>query len=586
MADEYKPQDRVPLPPANAKVVTTACDYCIVACGYKVYTWPDGEEGGPKAEQNALGLDYPVGPGGGWISPNQHNFAMIDGRRHHVVVVADADATVVNRGGNHSIRGGTLAGKIYNPDTPTRDRLTSPLMRVNGKLTPVSWDTAIDVMARVSRHILDTHGEAAWGMKTYSYAYFENTYAISKLAFRSIGTPAYSPHDKPGPGDDTAGLTDSGIIPFSASYEDWNQADVIFISGTDPFETKTILFTEWMMTGAEKKLIMALPRKTAGVAWAERNGGLFLQVIPGSDTVLHLAISRIILENGWEDTEFIQKWVANNWEIQAGGGRGTRNTPWQWRTTWGQLGTDFSGYKEWLLQQEVSELDRAAEITGVAAEKIRQAAEMIARPVNGRHPKTSFGLEKGNYWSNNYLNTSSYAAMGLLCGAGNRPGRVISRLGGHQRGWLAAASYPRNKSPNKISGRRRQEIDLDRWLEAGNLRWAWVFGTMWIQAMAASDEFYRRWLQLTRENPNQITSTDPAQAAETLIARADSGGMVVVNSEVYLREPISSELSDIVLPASGWGEHDYTRANGERRLRLYSKFYDPPGEAKPDWWAI
>ena len=62
--------------------------------------------------------------------------------------------------------------------------------------------------------------------------------------------------------------------------------------------------------------------------------------------------------------------------------------------------------------------------------------------------------------------------------------------------------------------------------------------------------------------------------------------MVVINSEVYLRNPISSELSDIVLPASGWGESDLTRANGERRLRLYQKFSDPPGDAKPDWWAI
>ena len=61
MADEYTPQDSVPLPPANAKIVTTACDYCIVACGYKVYTWPDGEEGGSAASENALGVDYPTG---------------------------------------------------------------------------------------------------------------------------------------------------------------------------------------------------------------------------------------------------------------------------------------------------------------------------------------------------------------------------------------------------------------------------------------------------------------------------------------------------------------------------------------------
>ena len=36
-------------------------------------------------------------------------------------------------------------------------------------------------------------------MKTFSYEFFENTYAISKLAFESIKTPAYSPHDANGP---------------------------------------------------------------------------------------------------------------------------------------------------------------------------------------------------------------------------------------------------------------------------------------------------------------------------------------------------------------------------------------------------
>ncbi|MEN8217261.1 MAG: hypothetical protein ABFS56_13010 [Pseudomonadota bacterium] len=50
--------NRVPLPPPNAEIFTTACDYCIVACGYKVYRWPVGSrEGGPKAYQNALGID-------------------------------------------------------------------------------------------------------------------------------------------------------------------------------------------------------------------------------------------------------------------------------------------------------------------------------------------------------------------------------------------------------------------------------------------------------------------------------------------------------------------------------------------------
>ncbi len=587
MADQYVPTDRIPLPPPDAKVYTTACDYCIVGCGYKAYVWPDGKEGGPRAHENALGINFPVPTlSGRWVSPNQHNFCLVNGKKHHVIVKPDADATVVNRGGNHSIRGGCIAQKVYNPDGPTRDRLQRPLLRVRGKLVPVSWDVALGIMADVSKHVLKNHGEAAWGMKTYSYQYFENTYAISKLAFESIQTPAYAPHDKPGPGNDTAGVDDAGIVTFSASNEDWELADVIFISGTDPFETKTVLFTDWMLKGHPNKIIMALPRKSGGAVYAERNGGLFLPVIPGSDAILHLALIRLILENGWEDKEFIEKWIANRWEIDSGFGRGTRNTPWQWRTTWGKLGASYEEYRKWILSYPLAELSKATEMTGIPAEKIRAAAEMIAKPVGGKRPKTSFAFEKGNYWSNNYLNTSSYAVLGLMCGAGNRPGQVISRLGGHQRGWYGAASYPRMFSPQKFPGRRKQEIDLDRWVESGNLRFAYVIGTTWVQAMAASHELADSLRRLTRGNKHQITSLDVSKAARTLKDRVDDGGMVIVHQDIYLRKPIAGEFADLVLPASTWGECDLTRCNGERRLRLYSKFCDPPGEAQPDWWII
>jgi arsenite oxidase large subunit len=585
--DDYIPQDKVPLPPPDAKVSTTACDYCIVGCGYKSYTWPLGTEGGPGKNENALGIDYPAPAlSGYWISPNQHNVVSINGKPHNVVIIPDPEATVVNRAGNHSIRGGALAKKCYNPDTPTRDRLKTPLMRVNGEMVPVSWDTALDVMAGVSKHVIKEHGEASWGMKTYSYGYFENTYAISKLAFASVQTPAYAPHDKPGPGNDTAGIDDAGIIPFSASYEDWEAADVIFISGTDPYETKTVLFTEWMMKGYPKKIIMVNPRKTAGIAFAEQNDGLHLPVIPGTDTILHLALSRIILENGWEDKEWINKHVATNWEIESGFGRGTRNTPWQWRTTWGNIGTDYDGYKEWVLSVPEAELSRAAANTGIREDDIRATASILAEPKKGIRPKTSFCFEKGNYWSNNYLNTASLASLALLCGAGNRPGQMVSRLGGHQRGWIGAGSYPRIKSPEKFPGRRRKEIDLDRWVESGNLRFAYVIGTTWTGAMAASQELAATFSKLTRQHTSQVTAADVDTARDALIERVDNGGMVVVVQDIYLPKTIGAEIADIVLPASGWGEDDFTRCNGERRLRLYSKIYDAPGESKSDWRII
>lgn len=572
---KYVPQDRVPLPPPDAEVFVTACDYCITGCGYKVYRWPVGRDGSSDAAGNAHGIDFPVATMSGvWASPNQHNIVSVDGKPHHVIVIGDKDNQGPNLGGDHSIRGGTIARKCYNPDTPTRDRLKYPMVRVNGRLQRVSWDDAIDIMAEVSRYVLEKYGRSAWAMKMYSYQFWENTHALTKLAFQAIQTPAWAVHDQPtGHGPDTPGMADAGIDNFSPAYEDWGLADVLFIAGTDPFESKTIIFNEHILPALRRgmKAIVVVPRKTAGVAYIEQLGGLHLELNPGTDTLLLLAMSRIIVENGWEDREFLAKWVNNRTErdrevFQADG---------------------FDDYKKWITGYKYAELDYAAEQTGVPAEKIRLAAEWVAKPnADGTRKKTSVGFEKGLYWSNNYLNTAAITALGLLCGAGNRPGQVIGRFGGHQRGMMPGGSYPVTDVPEKFPGWRRQGIDLDRWVEDGRAKFVWVVGTTWTHAMVASHHLSGVLRKLTRGNPNQPASLDKQHIIDTYKKRMDSGGMVMVDQDIYPVKPINTEFADIVLPAATWGEEDFTRANGERRIRLYQKFYDSPGESLPDWRIV
>ncbi|MEK7214459.1 MAG: arsenite oxidase large subunit, partial [Chloroflexota bacterium] len=146
VTDFQIPEDSVPLPPPDAEVFTTACDYCIVGCGYKAYRWPVNREGGSKANQNALKADFPTPVmSGHWVSPNMHNIILVNGQPHHVLVVPDSEASVVNLGGNHSIRGGVLAQKLFNPNKPSQERLQHPLMRVRGTLQPGSWDAVFEV---------------------------------------------------------------------------------------------------------------------------------------------------------------------------------------------------------------------------------------------------------------------------------------------------------------------------------------------------------------------------------------------------------------------------------------------------------
>ncbi|MDA2912307.1 hypothetical protein MYX04_15415, partial [Nitrospiraceae bacterium AH_259_D15_M11_P09] len=78
---------------------------------------------------------------------------------------------------------------------------------------------------------LGLFGVHAWAMKMFSYHYYENTYALTKLAFSYIETPAFAFHDNPSVAPDTPGFRDVGFDNFSASYEDWSLADVLYISG-------------------------------------------------------------------------------------------------------------------------------------------------------------------------------------------------------------------------------------------------------------------------------------------------------------------------------------------------------------------
>ena len=589
----FQPEDRIPLPPKDAEVLTTCCDYCVMACGYKVYRWPaSSPDGGPRKDQNAIGRNYPLRPlQGGWVGPNQFTQATYRGRLYNIVVIPDPDTKVVNPGGGHSIRGGCIAQKVYNPRKPTQDRLKYPMVRINDTLMPVTWDFALDIVAEVSKHVIRHHGEHSWAMKYFSYQYFENTYALTKLALKSINTPAIAHHDHPSFVNSVPGWVDIGYDIFGASHEDFALADCLVISGTDPFETKTALWNHWILKGIhgnKTKVIMINPRRTAGFAYAEKHGGLHLDVDPGSDTVVHMALQRIILENGWEDTAFIEKWVNNFWETDSGFGQGTRNTPWQWRTTWGMFQVKgFEDWKAWVLAQEESKPEVAAGIAGIDVAKLYTAAEMMAKPkADGSRVKTTICIEKGNYWSNNYLNTASIGTLGVILGCGGKPGQVMTRLGGHQRGGVSGGPYPGIKSPYKFPGRRRHRLDLDRWLEAGHVRFAYVIGTTWIQAMAGSTALDETFNRLVKLNPNQVRSFDKQTIIDTLKKRVDSGGTMVVNQEIYLRNPIGSKYADIVLPAATWGEEDFTRANSERRVRLYSKFYDPPGDAKPDWQIV
>src|SRR5207244_10325413 len=85
-----------------------------------------------------------------------------------------------------------------------------------------------------------------------------------------------------------------------------------------------------------------------------------------------------------------------------------------------------------------------------------------------------------------------------------------------------------------------------------------------------------------------IAGTNPAVSLPDLhhVRRALSRAQLVVVQDVY-HATETTRLADVILPAAGWGEKEWTSTNSERTISYSPKLFDPPGEALPAWeiWA-
>lgn len=206
MSNTFHGTDRVPIPPRDAAQFTTVCSYCIVGCGYRVFKWPQGKEGGPLPAHNALRVDFTKqqpAQSGTWI---------------HVVVLPDVGC--VNRG-NHSLRGGTHGSVLYAPDRPTADRLSHPLMYRGGSQLPTTWEEAIELSAQVIKAALDKWGPDTVAMKCFDHGGggggFENNWAVGKFFFTGIGTQMASIHKRPAYNSEIFASADAGVAALPSA---------------------------------------------------------------------------------------------------------------------------------------------------------------------------------------------------------------------------------------------------------------------------------------------------------------------------------------------------------------------------------
>lgn len=568
----------VPLPPKHAERFSTVCQFCIVGCGYRVYRWPVARRGGPAPEENALGIDFrKQQPAlGTWISPNMHTVVTDrDGSRHHIVIVPD-NRCHVNEGMS-SVRGGGLAQTLYAPDRPTSVRLASPLLWDGAAQAKTTWNEAVDLGARVVKAVMDRWGADAVGMKFYDHGGggggFENNWAIGRFFFSGIGTRTASIHNRPAYNSEVHAAGDAGVAALTNAYLDAQLADTIVVVGANPYETQTNYFLAHMVPNLQgatletkratfpgeaveaARMVIVDPRRTMTVATAESAGGaervLHLQIEPGTDIALLNAIARIALERRWYDAGFVRE-----------------------RT---EIAT-FEAYQRSSLGVDIP-LDEfvadAAQATGLSATLIVKAAEWIAAPkAGGARRRTLLHYEKGLIWGlKNYENIAALVDLGLLTGNVGKPGTGISRMGGHQEAYVRPA-YPG----------ARPALNVDEALRRGEVKCFWIGGCNPVLTTLRAEAFEAALKERGAPVREALAKTKGLAAAKrvpAIVEALKAGGMFVIAQDIY--PTASTAHAHLVLPAAQWGEMNLTSINGERRLRLYPRFMDPPGEAIADW---
>jgi arsenite oxidase large subunit len=561
--------DRLPIPPKDATVHNVTCPFCIVGCGYHAYTWDVDKQGGAAADKNAFGADLSKQQDAetvNWFSPAMYNIVKQNGRDVHIVIKPDKGCEV--NSGLGSIRGARQGEESFSETTGTQmQRLTTPLVWRYGALYPTSWDDAFDLVAEVTRRVVEAQGEDGLIVSAFDHGGagggYENTWATGKLYFGSMKVKNIRIHNRPAYNSEVHATRDMGVGELNNCYEDAELADTIFAVGTNALETQTNYFlNHWIPnlrgTSLDKKkqqlageshaagrIVVVDPRRTVTVNACEIEAGkdnvLHLAINPGTDLTLFNALTTYVADKGWIDKEFIA--------------------------------ASTSGFDDMLAANKTS-LDDAAKLTGLTTAQIEKAAAFIAEPKDGKRRRTMFCYEKGLIWGNdNYRTNGALVNLALATGNVGRPGGGCVRMGGHQEGYV--------RPSDAHVGRPAAYVDQLLINGKGGIHHVWDCDHYKTTLNALEfKRVYKKRTDMVKDAMSAVPYGDRAAQIEAIMGAIKNGGLFVVDVDIVPTK--IGQAAHVILPAATSGEMNLTSMNGERRMRLTERYMDPPGQSKPD----
>ena len=419
------------------------------------------------------------------------------------------------------------------------DRLTTPLIKEGGEFREASWDEALDLVASKLTELKDANPESLAFLSSARCTNEEN-YLLQKLVRTVIGTHNIDHCARLCHGPTVAGLAQTfGSGAMTNSLKSIEFADVIFIIGSNTLEQHPLMWRRILQAKAHgAKLIVADPRFTPSAKKAD----LYIPFKSGTDVALMNAMMNVIISEGLEDKEFIEKRTKN-----------------------------FEELKEVVKKYPP---EKVAEITEASPDLIKEAAIMYAKAENAAIVY-SMGITQHTTGTDNVMSTSNLA---MITGNIGRPGTGVNPLRGQNN---VQGACDMGALPVVYPGYQKV-IEEEM---AGKMRTAWGCGDLnckpgltVVEMMNEAHEGGIKGMYIMGENP--MVSDPDLSHVEGSLENLD----FLVVQDIFMTE--TAALADVVLPATSWAEKDGTFTSTERRVQYIRKAVDAPGEARADWEII
>ena len=420
-------------------------------------------------------------------------------------------------------------------------RLSRPLIRVDGELVEIDWDTAMELVVGRTNELLDEQGPSALGFYTTGQLFAEEYYTLGLIAHGGLGTNHVDGNTRLCTATAAAALKESfGCDGQPGSYTDIDHADVIALYGHNMAETQSVLWMRILdrLAGPNPPQLICVDPRPTEVA---RHAAVHLAPRPGTNVALMNALLHELIVHDQVDHDY--------------------------------LAAHAVGFTELAERVKPYTPEFAADICDVPAEQIREAARLL-----GGAQRLLSTVLQGFYQSHQATAAAVQVNnVHIVRGMLGRPGCGILQMNGQP----TAQNTRECGGDGDLPGFRNWSNDA----HVEDLARVWNIDPMQIphyappthtmQMMRFAEEGSIRLLWVSGTNP--AVSLPELHRIRSILSQER---LFLVVQDIFLSE--TAQLADVVLPAATWGEKTGTFTNVDRTVHLSEKAVEPPGEARAD----